>query len=138
MAVRNESGTGAKPSSAAWVSAPSVTRSAGAPVATAADAAVRTAPTSPAGASTTTGADSSSATDVASAARASSPVTTDAGAPALGVALTGSGVGEAATVADEGADAGADVFVAGSAVYGSEDAAAVVDELRTLAARAAG
>lgn len=31
------------------------------------------------------------------------------------------------------ADAGADVFVAGSAVYGAEDAAAVVDELRSLA-----
>ena len=31
------------------------------------------------------------------------------------------------------AEAGADVFVAGSAVYGAEDAAAAVDELRTLA-----
>ena len=35
------------------------------------------------------------------------------------------------------ADAGADVFVAGSAVYSAEDAAAVVDELRELAAAAA-
>jgi len=33
------------------------------------------------------------------------------------------------------ADAGADVFVAGSAVYGADDAAAAVDELRQLAAR---
>ena len=31
------------------------------------------------------------------------------------------------------AEAGADVFVAGSAVYGAEDAAAAVDELRALA-----
>ena len=29
-------------------------------------------------------------------------------------------------------EAGADVFVAGSAVYGAEDAAAAVDELRAL------
>lgn len=36
------------------------------------------------------------------------------------------------------ADAGADVFVAGSAVYSAEDAASVIDELRTLAVRAAG
>jgi ribulose-phosphate 3-epimerase len=36
------------------------------------------------------------------------------------------------------ADAGADVFVAGSAVYGAEDAAAAVDELRALASRAPG
>jgi ribulose-phosphate 3-epimerase len=35
------------------------------------------------------------------------------------------------------ADAGADVFVAGSAVYSAEDAAAVIDELRELAAAAA-
>lgn len=34
------------------------------------------------------------------------------------------------------AEAGADVFVAGSAVYGAEDAAAAIDELRTLAAGA--
>jgi ribulose-phosphate 3-epimerase len=33
------------------------------------------------------------------------------------------------------AEAGADVFVAGSAVYGAEDAAAAVDELRALAVR---
>ncbi len=33
------------------------------------------------------------------------------------------------------AEAGADVFVAGSAVYGAEDAAAAVDELRELANR---
>jgi len=33
------------------------------------------------------------------------------------------------------ADAGADVFVAGSAVYGAEDAAAAVDQLRALALR---
>nr|WP_187360995.1 ribulose-phosphate 3-epimerase [Phytoactinopolyspora mesophila] len=35
------------------------------------------------------------------------------------------------------ADAGADVFVAGSAVYGADDAAAAVDELRELATAAA-
>lgn len=35
------------------------------------------------------------------------------------------------------ADAGADVFVAGSAVYGADDAAAAVDELRNLARSAA-
>ena len=33
------------------------------------------------------------------------------------------------------AEAGADVFVAGSAVYGAEDAAAAVDQLRELASR---
>jgi ribulose-phosphate 3-epimerase len=33
------------------------------------------------------------------------------------------------------AEAGADVFVAGSAVYGAEDAAAAVAQLRRLAAR---
>ena len=33
------------------------------------------------------------------------------------------------------AEAGADVFVAGSAVYGADDAAAAVDQLRNLAAR---
>ena len=33
------------------------------------------------------------------------------------------------------AEAGADVFVAGSAVYGAEDAAAAVDQLRALALR---
>lgn len=36
------------------------------------------------------------------------------------------------------ADAGADVFVAGSAVYAAEDAAAQVDRLRSLAQRAVG
>ena len=34
------------------------------------------------------------------------------------------------------ADAGADVFVAGSAVFGAEDAAARIDRLRDLAAGA--
>jgi ribulose-phosphate 3-epimerase len=34
------------------------------------------------------------------------------------------------------AEAGADVFVAGSAVYGAEDAAAAIDQLRTLASHA--
>ena len=34
------------------------------------------------------------------------------------------------------ADAGADVFVAGSAVYGADDAAAAIDELRALAQQA--
>ena len=33
------------------------------------------------------------------------------------------------------AEAGADVFVAGSAVYGAQDAAAAVDELRALVSR---
>ena len=33
------------------------------------------------------------------------------------------------------AEAGANVFVAGSAVYGADDAAAAVDELRSLATR---
>jgi ribulose-phosphate 3-epimerase len=33
------------------------------------------------------------------------------------------------------AEAGADVFVAGSAVYGAEDAVAAVDQLRELAVR---
>jgi ribulose-phosphate 3-epimerase len=37
---------------------------------------------------------------------------------------------------ERGAEAGADVFVAGSAVYGAENAAATVDELRELAAAA--
>ncbi len=32
------------------------------------------------------------------------------------------------------AEAGADVFVAGSAVYGADDAAAAIDDLRKLAA----
>ncbi len=41
--------------------------------------------------------------------------------------------GVSADTIEQCADAGADVFVAGSAVYGPEDAAAAVDELRTLA-----
>ena len=43
------------------------------------------------------------------------------------------GVVSARTI-EQCAEAGADVFVAGSAVYGAEDAAAAVDELRDLAA----
>ena len=42
--------------------------------------------------------------------------------------------GVSARTIEECAQAGADVFVAGSAVYGAEDAAAAVDELRALAA----
>lgn len=42
--------------------------------------------------------------------------------------------GVSAKTIEQCAEAGADVFVAGSAVYGAQDAAAVVDELRTLAA----
>ena len=41
----------------------------------------------------------------------------------------------AQTPSSSAREAGADVFVAGSAVYGAEDAAAAVDELRALAAR---
>ena len=41
--------------------------------------------------------------------------------------------GVSADTIEQCADAGADVFVAGSAVYGAEDAAAAVDELRALA-----
>ncbi|NNG41238.1 ribulose-phosphate 3-epimerase [Flexivirga sp. ID2601S] len=41
--------------------------------------------------------------------------------------------GVSATTIEQCAEAGADVFVAGSAVYGAEDAAAAVDELRELA-----
>ncbi len=41
--------------------------------------------------------------------------------------------GVSATTIEQCAEAGADVFVAGSAVYGAEDAAAAVDELRALA-----
>lgn len=44
--------------------------------------------------------------------------------------------GVSAETIERCADAGADVFVAGSAVYGAEDAAAAVDELRELAAAA--
>ena len=43
--------------------------------------------------------------------------------------------GVSAKTIEQCAEAGADVFVAGSAVYGAEDAAAAVDELRSLAAR---
>ncbi|MDO5501760.1 MAG: ribulose-phosphate 3-epimerase [Actinomycetia bacterium] len=43
--------------------------------------------------------------------------------------------GVSAATIEECAEAGADVFVAGSAVYGAESAAAAVDELRDLAAR---
>jgi ribulose-phosphate 3-epimerase len=45
--------------------------------------------------------------------------------------------GVSAETIERCAEAGADVFVAGSAVYGAEDAAAVIDELRDLAAGAA-
>ena len=41
--------------------------------------------------------------------------------------------GISADTIEAAAEAGADVFVAGSAVYGAEDAAAAVDELRALA-----
>ena len=42
--------------------------------------------------------------------------------------------GVSAKTIEQCAEAGADVFVAGSAVYGADDAAAAVDELRELAA----
>jgi ribulose-phosphate 3-epimerase len=41
--------------------------------------------------------------------------------------------GVSATTIEQCAEAGADVFVAGSAVYGAQDAAAAVDQLRHLA-----
>ena len=41
--------------------------------------------------------------------------------------------GVSASTIEQCAEAGADVFVAGSAVYGAQDAAAAVDELRALA-----
>ncbi|MFZ5871882.1 MAG: ribulose-phosphate 3-epimerase, partial [Actinomycetota bacterium] len=41
--------------------------------------------------------------------------------------------GVSAATIERCAEAGADVFVAGSAVYGADDAAAAVDELRRLA-----
>ncbi|HEV7145892.1 MAG TPA: ribulose-phosphate 3-epimerase [Pedococcus sp.] len=41
--------------------------------------------------------------------------------------------GVSATTIEQCAEAGADVFVAGSAVYGADDAAAAVDQLRALA-----
>ncbi|MEP6798812.1 MAG: ribulose-phosphate 3-epimerase, partial [Lapillicoccus sp.] len=43
--------------------------------------------------------------------------------------------GVSAATIEQCAEAGADVFVAGSAVYGAEDAAAAIDELRALASR---
>jgi ribulose-phosphate 3-epimerase len=43
--------------------------------------------------------------------------------------------GVSATTIQACAEAGADVFVAGSAVFGAEDAAAAVDQLRDLARR---
>jgi ribulose-phosphate 3-epimerase len=43
--------------------------------------------------------------------------------------------GVSAETIERCAEAGADVFVAGSAVYGAEDAAAAVGELRRLVAR---
>jgi ribulose-phosphate 3-epimerase len=43
--------------------------------------------------------------------------------------------GVSADTIEQCAEAGADVFVAGSAVYGAEDAANAVEELRTLATR---
>lgn len=46
--------------------------------------------------------------------------------------------GVAASTIEQCAAAGADVFVAGSAVYGAEDAAAAVEELRGLAQACAG
>lgn len=45
--------------------------------------------------------------------------------------------GVSATTIEQCAEAGADVFVAGSAVYGADDAAAAIDELRRLAASCA-
>jgi len=45
--------------------------------------------------------------------------------------------GVSAATIERAAEAGADVFVAGSAVYGAQDAATAVDELRRLAATAA-
>jgi ribulose-phosphate 3-epimerase len=44
--------------------------------------------------------------------------------------------GVSASTIERCAEAGADVFVAGSAVYGAQDAAAAIDELRRLAAAA--
>jgi ribulose-phosphate 3-epimerase len=43
--------------------------------------------------------------------------------------------GVSAATIEQCAEAGADVFVAGSAVYGADDAAAAVDQLRALATR---
>ncbi|SDQ45875.1 ribulose-phosphate 3-epimerase [Quadrisphaera sp. DSM 44207] len=58
------------------------------------------------------------------------------GTAGLQVQLQVDGGVSAATI-ERCAEAGADVFVAGSAVYGAEDAAAVVEQLRDLAERAA-
>ena len=44
--------------------------------------------------------------------------------------------GVSASTIERCAEAGADVFVAGSAVYGANDAANAVDELRELATKA--
>jgi ribulose-phosphate 3-epimerase len=46
--------------------------------------------------------------------------------------------GVSAETIERAAEAGADVFVAGSAVYGADDAAAAIDELRALATAARG
>lgn len=46
--------------------------------------------------------------------------------------------GVAASTIEQCAEAGADVFVAGSAVYGAEDAAAAIDRLRDLATACVG
>ena len=43
--------------------------------------------------------------------------------------------GVSAKTIEQCAEAGADVFVAGSAVYGAESAAGAIDELRELATR---
>ncbi|MCI2239065.1 ribulose-phosphate 3-epimerase [Paenibacillus sp. TRM 82003] len=57
------------------------------------------------------------------------------GASGLDVRLQVDG-GISTSTIERAAEAGADVFVAGSAVYGAEDAAAAVDELRQLATAA--
>ncbi len=44
--------------------------------------------------------------------------------------------GVSAETIERAAEAGADVFVAGSAVYGADDAATAIDELRSLATAA--
>jgi ribulose-phosphate 3-epimerase len=43
--------------------------------------------------------------------------------------------GVSAETIEQCAEAGADVFVAGSAVYGADDAASAIEELRALATR---
>ena len=53
----------------------------------------------------------------------------------LDVAIQVDGGVSAATI-ERAADAGANVFVAGTAVYGADDAAAAVATLRDLASRA--